>query len=339
VSERHVIIRPSETGAEPAEESVAFVLCIERGILERQALLLCESIREFGGRYRETAILAVTPRSGYEVSGETRRRLAGLGVEHVDVNLNVECREYGSANRVYASAYAESRLSSEVIVGLDSDTLFLREPDLALGPADVAVRPVDVRGMCTTGWRDPFNGYWRRLARLCGVKYRRIPFLETTIDRVRVRACYNDGLIIARRSAGILGRWAACFSRLVGDQMKPFAGRGLDIHASTGLVGRAASEWWGSCQAALSMAIWGAGAAVRNLGAEYNLPLHLWRDWERAHGRLDLGRTVHVHYHYTLDARFLPDSPLVDPTRGLPLSQLDWLRRRVPLDSVAGESP
>lgn len=315
-----------------AAPSVAFVLCIERGILERQALLLCESIREFGGRYRDAAILAVTPRSGYDVSAETRRRLARLGVEYADVNLNVDCREYGSANRVYAAAYAESRVSSEVVVVLDSDTLFLREPDLALGPAEVAVRPVDLKGMCTTGWLDPFDRYWRRLARLCGVKYRRIPFLETTVDRVLVRACYNAGLVVARRSAGILGRWAACFSRLVGLQLKPFAGRALDIHASTGFVGRAASEWWGSNQAALSMAIWSGGATVRNLGAEYNLPLHLWRDWECTHGRLDLGRTVHVHYHYMLDARFLPDNPLVDPTRGLPPTQLDWLRHRVPLD-------
>ena len=45
-----------------APDQISFVLCIEGNGIEPQALLLCESIRRFGGRYRGSPIIAVTPR-------------------------------------------------------------------------------------------------------------------------------------------------------------------------------------------------------------------------------------------------------------------------------------
>ena len=38
---------------------------------------------------------------------------------------------------------------------MDSDTVLLSEPDLELLEAEVAARPVDVKGMCTSGIGDP----------------------------------------------------------------------------------------------------------------------------------------------------------------------------------------
>ena len=44
---------------ENREQSVEFVLIAEAGILEAQALLLCESIRRFSGRYARSAVTVV----------------------------------------------------------------------------------------------------------------------------------------------------------------------------------------------------------------------------------------------------------------------------------------
>ena len=57
---------------------VTFVLCIEQNAIRAQALLLCESLRQFGGRHRGAPILAVAPRAGLGVDRETRRRLEAL---------------------------------------------------------------------------------------------------------------------------------------------------------------------------------------------------------------------------------------------------------------------
>ena len=96
---------------------------------------------------------------------------------------------------------------------LDSDTLFLREPcEFLLAPdIDVALRPVDIKGMCTDGPQDSFDAYWQALCRCCGVDYDEIPWGETFIDRHRIKASYNGGLVVARGDLGIMRKWANIF--------------------------------------------------------------------------------------------------------------------------------
>ena len=43
------------------------------------------------------------------------------------------------------------------LVQLDSDAIFVAQPELNLGEASAAARPVDHKGMCTTGAGDPFG--------------------------------------------------------------------------------------------------------------------------------------------------------------------------------------
>src|SRR5450432_1147078 len=145
--------------AEPNTPNVGFVACIEGGVLEAQALLLFESIRRYAGRFCDCPIYALSPREGHGISKSARGKLEELRVTYIDAILNTECREYGSANRVAAGAYIEKVHPHEILVVLDSDTLFLREPDRIFLPTDVdvAVRPVDSKGMCTAGPADPFD--------------------------------------------------------------------------------------------------------------------------------------------------------------------------------------
>ena len=311
---------------EALEPGVGFVACIEGGALEAQALLLFESIRLYGGRFAGCPAYAFSPRRGHDISRGARARLVELGVRHIEDELNTACPEYGTANRVAAAAYAEENFGHELLVVLDSDTLFLREPGEILLPpgVDAAARPVDLKGMCTAGPDDPFDAYWRSLCRSSGVDYERVPWGESFVDRRRIKACYNAGFVVARAGAGILGRWADFFFKSVREGLSPHR-EGRGFRAGAGWVAPAAARLWGSNQAAVSLAIWGQTREFRMLPPTYNYPLHLHERVQASERRAALAGLVHVHYHWLLE-----DDPAANPLfrepHALTPEQAEWLR-------------
>ena len=229
-----------------ARPDLGFVACIEAGVLERQALLLFESIRTYGGCFAGCPIYALSPRAGLGASRATRRRLDALGVEYRDEVLNTECLDYGSSNRVVAAAHVEETTTHEVLVVLDSDTLLLREPEAFRRPedVDVALRPVDVKGICTSGPDDPLDEYWRRLCATCAVDYDTIPWIRSYVDDARCKASYNGGLVVVRRERAILRRWWDYFLASVRAGLRPRR-EAVPLRSSTGFVSAAASRMWG----------------------------------------------------------------------------------------------
>jgi hypothetical protein len=266
------------------------------------------------------------------VDRETRRRLAALHVEYVEAPLNERCPEYGSANRVVAAAWVEPRASTEWVIVLDSDTLVLAEPHLPSG-ADVAVRPVDTKGSASTGPGDQFERYWQPVAGLQGMSLDRLPFVATTDGEHRVRASYNGGLVVARRSLGLLAAWASLFDRSVAVGLRPWRGSGLNVHASTGPVGTAASEFWGSNQTALSLAMWSLTERVHVYPASYNVPLHLLAERPALLARYAPVDPVHVHYHWLFTEAHAPRALSTLHGLGLDENRLSWLRARLPLST------
>jgi len=310
-----------------SQPNVAFVACIEGGVLEAQALILFESIRLYTGRFSDCAIYALSPRADHAISTAARTRLKQLNVNYIDKILNTDCQEYGSANRVAAAAYVEVAHPHEILVILDSDTLFLREPEklLLTHDLDVLVRPVDLKGMCTSGPSDPFDKYWRDLCRCCHVEYNEIPNTETFVDHQQIKASYNGGLVIARGRLGILERWASFFFTSVRKGLTPYT-KEWRLRSGVSWVDSTASKFWGSNQAALSLAIWGTTRRVRELPATYNYPLHL-------HERIDSNvvetvfpHLVHVHYHWLLED---DSNPLFLSHGPMSSEQQHWLRSRI----------
>jgi len=309
--------------------SVTFVLCIEDNAMRNQALLLCDSIRAFGGPHRDAPIVAVAPRPGLGVDRDTRERLRRLHVEYVEEPLNLACPEYGSANRVFAARWAEPRATTDWIIVLDSDTLFL---DALAVPADadVAVRPVDAKGPTTQGPDDPFDTYWASLAAIAQVPLTILPFVDTTDRGHRVRASYNGGLVVVRRSLGILTAWGDLFERSIAADLKPLRGSQLNVFASTGLVGIAASEYWGSNQAALAFAIWRSTSRVLVYPDSYNVPLHLLAQRPDL-AALQSAPPVHVHYHWLFTEAYAESALALLQSLGVAAGQIEWLKARIPL--------
>jgi len=338
VSAIHAIPREPIAAALPAEATAGFVLCIEDNAIRDQALLLCQSIRRFGGRYRSAPIMAFSPRPRLRVDAATRRCLELINVEYFDVPLNETCDDYAPANRVFAGGYAESHSNTDFLVVLDSDTVWLEEPELPLD-ADAAARVVDSKGSATRGPGDRFEPYWAQMAVLCGTSLDRLPMVRSTIGNERIRASYNAGLTVVRRSKGILTRCADLFAASLQAGMRPYRGTGMNIYASTGAVGEAGSEFWGSSQTALTLAIWASTDRVVHYPDHYNVPLHL----VAADGDIDprwlVRPPVHLHYHYMFGARHHERAMEILAQMRLSQDRREWLLERTPFAERSETAP
>jgi hypothetical protein len=309
------------------ESEIAFLICVEANRLEPQARLLCESIRTFGGRYRQAPIIAVSPRPPLALGSEARAHLEALGVTNVVEPLNETGSPYGAINRIVAGAWAETFSSRPYLVLLDTDTVFVGEPDFVR--ADAGVRPVDVKGSTSSGADDPQDAYWARMCRLGGIDPARLPRIATTIDNVRIQASYNGGFTVVRRDLGILQKTREIFFVSFQENLRPLAGSELNVFASTGSVGIEASEWWGSSQAALSVAIWSTTSDVHTYDERYNIPLNNLtgpgRSWSLRRGF----EPVLLHYHHLAEPTYQAQLREVLARLGCSSEVRTWIEERL----------
>ncbi len=301
-----------------------FLLIAEAGVLERQAVLLCESVRRFAGP--ECVLTVVSPRPDRRPEGATLRALDALGADYHPLQLDSACPEYGPSYRIAAAAWGERRPGPDIIVQLDSDTLFLGEPDFSLEGADFLARPVDLLGLSTTGEGCIFDSFWRELCGLAEVDYEDLPFVTTTVDRLRIRANYNAGLLVARRSLGVFRRTEEIFQRLVEAGLRPLESLNERVRSGAGLVSVKGSAHWGTSQAAFAVAAASLGGRGRILSERYNVPLHLLEPPQSPPEPW-----IHVHYHWLAGDDGAEGNRLTDPAQGLPAAAVEWLKGRLPL--------
>lgn len=310
-----------------SENEITYLICVEANRLEPQARLLCESIRTFGGRYRDAPILAVSPRPRLALGPEARAYLEALGVTCVVEPLNETGKPYGTINRIVAGAWAEAFAQRPYLVLLDTDTIFVGEPNFVR--ADAGVRPVDVKGSASSGNGDPLEDYWERLCGFMGIDLSRLPMISTTIDKVPIRASYNGGFTVVRRDLGILQRTREIFFASLDEDLRPLAGRELNVFASTGSVGLEASEWWGSSQAALSVAIWSRTSDVYTYDERYNIPLNNLTgpgsSWPLRPGF----RPVLLHYHHLTEREYRDQLRQAMTRIGCSPDRIEWIEQRL----------
>ncbi|HEV3352840.1 MAG TPA: hypothetical protein VG076_07950 [Acidimicrobiales bacterium] len=267
-----------------ANRDVAVLCCTEAGRLERQSVLLCETIRRRGGRFADLPVYSFQPRPGPALAAKTRERFAELGVVHIEAPLNVCLPSYGFGNKAHAAAFAEAFLDHDIFVVMDSDMLVLSEPrefDLPDG-VDLALRPEPFKVAGTTD-DDENAEMWDAFERHAGVNGPR-RYVETTVSRERIRAYYNSGLIVARRSLGLMRRWH--------DLTESLANSGVIPQDSRAIF----TEQYG-----LAMAIATLGVEPDILPPTYNYGLP-WHDQLPDDVRAArLGDVVVAHYFHMFD--------------------------------------
>jgi hypothetical protein len=295
--------------------SIGFLIRVARGKLEAQSLLLAESVRAWGGTLAGAPVYAFTSPED-SPSEETIERLTAHDVSQIELRLDSPYRDPPVLNKVFVSAWAERELEHEVLAFVDSDTVFLDDPrELTLDGWLAATKPVgNSRTAGSTGPGDPNEPYWQRVYGLLGV--RSWPFVTTTVDRARIRAYWNTGLIAARRSAGLFQAWeealvrlfeAGCvFKKPVLMEQVAWAGVIADIHDR-----------------------------VRILPEEYNYPLPKRTLLPPGVRDLELDELVHVHYHrWGHLPGFLGE---VRPPLDSETDRYRWLEERFPLTPTIDE--
>jgi hypothetical protein len=275
------VSEPAPLSTPPGESlpDVSFLCCVEAGKLEPQAVLLARSIRTFGGSLAQAPIYAVAPRAGQAPGDTTRRAFAELGVTLVAEPLNVDFPDYGMANKWAAGRWAEEQATTDVVAFVDSDTIFTADPAaFRLAPGiDIAVRPADKKDKGSTGPGDEREPYWQRLYALTGVSER--PWVESPVDRQRIRAYFNGGLVVTRRSERIFSAWYDDF--LVLHRANHLPPEGIGFMDMLSLAATVARRW--------------ERTAV--LDWHYNYPLPLRPALPEPARSVALEELVHVHYH------------------------------------------
>jgi hypothetical protein len=294
---------------------LAFLICVEHGRLESEAILLAQSVRAWAGSAAEAPIYAVAPRSHKRPEPSTIDRLRDLSVEYVDQPLEGLHEEWPTFNKVFVSAWAERELDHPTLVFVDTDSVFLGEPTELLGGDWVAaMRPVDRRiaGSRGKGKNEPF---WRRMYETLGVTSE--PFVTTAVGGTKIRAYWNSGLIAARREAGLFVAWESALRRLFDADV---------VH--------------GRMPQFMDQLSWAAVTAdvhdrVRVLSHAYNYPLRQRGGLPDASRDLDLAEIVHLHYRLFFH---LPD-PLgaVVPPFNDRSDRFSWLSERLPIEPIVEE--
>ena len=203
---------------------LAFVICTEPGRLEKQSLILAESIRKFAGKLKDTPIYSFHPRKGTPIAKETIAGFESLAVNHQQLPLNIKYHDYYLANKPLVCAYAEQNIDTEILVFLDSDKCFFAEPKEFLLPDkyNVGLRVEYGRGIGSTGKSDVQDEYWQQLYRALGVK--REQFVCTPIGSKTIRAYWNSGMVAVRPRAGIFNAWKDNFERVMQLEITPKQG-------------------------------------------------------------------------------------------------------------------
>lgn len=188
------------------------IICTEKGKIEKYALLLCRSIRKFGGELSDVEIYSFAPRKGFEPRKSTLIEFEKLNVEHQNIELNTKYRAYPLANKPLVCAYFEKQFPNENVVFIDSDQIIFNQPnDFILSDADeVVLRPVDRKGVGFSTKQDSEFLYWKSLMKLLNFSFENEKKVETSNGEL-IYPYFNSGLIITNTKFGLFSRWKENF--------------------------------------------------------------------------------------------------------------------------------
>ena len=275
------------------------------------ALVLAESIRQFGGRWRDAPFYLYLDASRLHPDEPTAVRLAAANVTLAAVTVPPDAAAFPYAGKAFAAAEAERDLAPhcDLLARMDPDTLVLKEPSaLALAPG-LAVGYVPVHQvLIASPVASPPDAFWSVVYRALGIPPSSAFPVTTIVDATTVRAYFNAGLMVVRPERHVFRAWRDGFVQLlrnarIREMTRQDQGRRMFLH-----------------QVALAAAVLQStppAQAVR-LPDTYNYPLALYRDPDA------LDRFVTVRYENLLTSvgwtsRLRASEPL-----------LAWLRARFP---------
>ena len=185
--------------------------------VQRNILLLAESLRAFGGVYSQTPFWCFSFGDEAPLADNIKERLLALGVRLLPVTGDRAPPEFPFMRKAFAAAHAEQMTSGQVdwLVWIDSDTVVLHEPthfQLEAGKS-LGYRPVH-HTLIGSRYDAPLDPFWQRIYAACGVPDTHIYPIVTHIDETRIRPYFHAGMLMTRPTTRLFQRWRDTFLHL-----------------------------------------------------------------------------------------------------------------------------
>lgn len=184
------------------------------------AMVMFESIDSFAGHYKAAPrwLYLVDPTPEMESLAIEQQFRYGCQIKKSATPPQATQLFY--AGKVYASAIAESEAAGgcDYLAWLDPDIVFVKPPESFELPENIALgcRPVMLQ-LIGSAYDQPPDSFWSRLYNLLNVSDSAIFSVTTPVDRAKIRAYFNAGMLIVRPEKGILRGWPEAFEKLYGD--------------------------------------------------------------------------------------------------------------------------
>jgi len=260
-------------------EPTTIITCIEAGGLEDEVVLLARSLRQLGGRYADTPVVAVKARNGPAIRRSTRQALDQLAVTFVERPLNVRTPWWAHANKPAALVWAQSHATTPWVTWMDSDMLFLREPAAFAPPTgyDFIARPGEATDVASSG-SDEKASFWHAVCAQQQLDFDRFPTIISFPDRKPIRAYWQAGIYTYARSSG----FADAYARIMHDLL-------------AGSIGSKFAGVYHTDQVSLALAVQAAGMTAAEYAPTMNLNLNVHN--AEPFGRYAIDQVNIVHYH------------------------------------------
>lgn len=203
--------------ATPARREAVWFVPVSSPDQARQVAVLADSLRTFGGPYKDLPIVA-----GLADPGDgSAEYLAGRGVETFPLPAPPPGVRFPFLTKVLACAEAERRLGerARTLIYSDPQFLVLQPPKaLILRPGKrIAVRPVHLANQVGVPADRPLDPFWERVYRAAGGKPSTIPVSHALVDDLDLHAYFTCTLFSIDPSLGLLQRWSEAFLSLLAD--------------------------------------------------------------------------------------------------------------------------
>jgi hypothetical protein len=272
-----------------ASGQITVVMCAESNETGPAAVLLLASIRRLSRPWAEANVLCFSPRAAHRPGERVRSALISMGAEVVEETLNDRWLDLPHSNKVLAAAWAERRgAHDDTIVVLDSDTVFVGQPELGVAPGTAAVAPVWLAGLGSEGPDDPLDNFWSVAESVTGLK-RRDGFVQPLLEPRRIRPYFNSGLVVSRAGNLLMETWLSAYFDLLASERFRQLLKVLSVNED-----RYARPTAYLDQVALALAL--STVEVDSLSPIHNCPIHYLERVEEPWRSRIPDEAVHIHY-------------------------------------------